>query len=299
MTLPAIAVRGLTKTYRGQAAVDGLDFEVSTGTITGFLGPNGAGKTTTIRALTGLIRPDSGEALVGGTPYRRLVDPIRQVGVFIDGAGFSPARTARAHLEILATQSGVALDRVDYLLALVDLANVADRRTGGFSLGMKQRLGLATALLGDPQLLILDEPSNGLDPAGIRWMRSFLKEYAASGRTVFVSSHVLSEMTNLVDDVVVIKDGRLLTQTRADSLTGDRHVLVRTPDGDCLARALLAAGAAVERAGDGALRVGGMPMERVGDTARDTGVAVHELSAMNHTLEDAFLELTQTEVTYV
>lgn len=299
MTVPAITVRNLTKRYRGRAAVDDLTFEVSTGTITGFLGPNGAGKTTTIRALTGLIRPDSGEALVGGVPYRQLVDPIRHVGVFIDGAGFNPAHTARAHLEILATQASVALDRVDYLLELVDLANAADRRTGGFSLGMRQRLGLATALLGDPQLLILDEPSNGLDPAGIRWMRSFLKEYSTSGRTVFVSSHVLSEMTSLVDDVVVIKDGRLVTHTRADSLTGPRAVLVRTPDSDTLARALLAAGAAVERNGDSALRVGGIPMERVGETARDTGVTVHELSAMTHTLEDAFLELTQTEVKHV
>ena len=299
MTVPAITVRNLTKRYRGLAAVDDLTFEVSTGTITGFLGPNGAGKTTTIRALMGLIRPDSGEALVGGAPYRQLVDPIRHVGVFIDGSGFNPAHTARAHLEILATQASVALDRVDYLLELVDLAHAADRRTGGFSLGMRQRLGLATALLGDPQLLILDEPSNGLDPAGIRWMRSFLKEYSTSGRTVFVSSHVLSEMTSLVDDVVVIKDGRLVTHTRADSLTGARAVLVRTPDSDTLTRALLAAGAAVERTGDSALRVGGMPMERVGETAKDTGVSIHELSALTHTLEDAFLELTQTEVKHV
>ncbi len=215
---PVIEVRGLSKTYGRTIAVDRLEFDVAPGKVTGFLGPNGAGKTTTMRLILGLIGPTAGEARVLGVPYRELRRPTLRVGALIDGEGFHPSRTARQHLRILAALAGLPNARVDDVIDHADLARAADRKVGGFSLGMRQRLGLAGALLGDPEVLILDEPSNGLDPAGIRWVRGFLRSVADSGRSVFVSSHALAEMANLADEVVVIKEGRLITHTKTSNL---------------------------------------------------------------------------------
>lgn len=210
--MDTIVVTGLTKRYRRVTAVDNLSFTVTPGRVTGLLGPNGAGKTTTLRALLGLTRPDAGSVTIAGSPYRELAQPARRVGAVLDGASFHPGRQARAHLEIVATAAGIDHARVDEVLAKVDLERAADRRTGGFSLGMRQRLSLATALLGDPGVLVLDEPANGLDPDGVRWLRTFVRELAADGRTVLVSSHMLAEVSQTVDDVVIVADGRLVTQ---------------------------------------------------------------------------------------
>jgi len=214
-----ISVRELTKRYGARAAVDGLTFDVQPGMVTGFLGPNGSGKSTTMRMLLGLARPDSGQALIGGVPYRSLRWPLRTVGAALDAAGTQRGRTGRAHLLSLAAASGIPARRVDAVLAEVGLCDAAHRRTGGYSLGMRQRLALAAALLGDPAVLLLDEPLNGLDPAGVHWMRSLLRAQAAHGRTVFVSSHLISEMTLTADRLIVIGSGRLLADATAAELT--------------------------------------------------------------------------------
>ena len=218
--MPAIEVRGLTKRFGDLTAVDDLSFTVGAGTVTGFLGPNGAGKTTTLRMLLGLIRPDAGTAVINGRPYREVRD---QVGASLEASGFHPGRTARAHLRNRAMARGLDGARIDATLAMVDLANDANRRTGVFSLGMKQRLGLAAALLGDPEVLILDEPANGLDPEGVKWLRGLLRGLAGQGRTIFVSSHILTEVTQTVDHVVIINRGRLIANARlADLIRGEQ-----------------------------------------------------------------------------
>ena len=295
MTAPVIAVRDVTKTYGRRAVVAGLTFDVKPGTVTAFLGPNGAGKTTTIRVVLGLAHPDSGEATVFGRPFPALAHPMSRVGVLIDGSGFHPLRSARDHLRMLAAVGAVPAARVSEVLALVELTDAADRKVGGFSLGMRQRLGLATALLGDPDLLILDEPANGLDPAGIRWLRSFLTGFAASGRTVLVSSHVLSEVALFAHEVIVINRGRLVEQTTVDRLTSGTTVTVRSPHRERLRRALLARGAAVHPDGDHGLEVAGLTVEDVGELAAQEQVVLHQLTFRTQTLEDVFLDLTARE----
>jgi ABC-2 type transport system ATP-binding protein len=219
--MPAIEVRGLTKRFGRVAAVDQLSFTVEAGTVAGFLGPNGAGKTTTLRMLLGLVRPDAGTAAINGKAYRDLPEPLHQVGAVLEASGFHPGRTARSHLRIQAVLGQADPSRIDDVLELVDLTGAADRRIGGFSLGMRQRLGLATALLADPEVLILDEPANGLDPDGVRWLRTLLRGLAAEGATVLLSSHILAEAAQSVDSVVIVDRGRLVTQAALADLISD------------------------------------------------------------------------------
>ncbi len=291
-----LRIVGLTKQFGPVRAVDGLSFVVPPGVVTGFLGPNGAGKTTTLRCLLGLVRPTSGAALVGGKPYRSLEAPLRTVGAALEAASFHPGRSARHHLLFLAQAAGLPARRVDEVLALVGIAEYADRRVGGFSLGMRQRVALAQALLGDPRVLILDEPANGLDPAGIAWLRGLLRALADEGRTVLVSSHVLSEVQQTVDRVVVVARGRLVTEGVLSELEGARAtVLVRSPDRDRLARLLASAGpevTAAPQSGD-ALRVHGLSTAAIGGLAHREGVELHELANEPGDLERLFLELTR------
>jgi ABC-2 type transport system ATP-binding protein len=289
-----IDVVGLTKRFGAVTALDDLTFSVQPGVVTGFLGPNGAGKTTTLRCLLGLVTPTSGAATVDGRPYRDLERPLATVGAALEAADFHPGRSARAHLQVIALAGGVPLDRVDLLLGLVGLEEYADRRVGGYSLGMRQRLGLAQALLGDPPVLILDEPANGLDPAGISWLRQLLRSLAREGRTVLVSSHVLSEVQQTVDDIVVIARGRLVRQGSLASLaSGPTAVLLRTPTPERLGDAL--APYVVTSLGD-RLRVEGCTTDEVGRLAHVHGVELHELSAEPSDLEKVFLDLTRDGV---
>jgi ABC-2 type transport system ATP-binding protein len=290
-----IDVVGLTKQFGGTVAVDDLSFSVQPGVVTGFLGPNGAGKTTTLRCLLGLISPTAGSATIDGRPYRDLEDPIRTVGAALESSSFHPGRSARAHLRWMALAAGIDPARCDQLLAQVGLTEVGDKRVGGFSLGMRQRLGLAQALLGDPRVLILDEPANGLDPAGIAWLRGFLRALAAEGRTVLVSSHVLGEVQQTVDQVVVITRGRLVRAGRlADLDTGPRAVLVRTPEPARLREAL--ASYSVQALDGGRLRVSGGTTDEIGHLAHEHGVELHELTAEAGDLERVFLEITAEQV---
>lgn len=289
-----IAVSNLTKTFGAVRAVDGLTFEIPWGRVTGFLGPNGAGKTTTIRMILGLARPTAGQALVAGRPYAELASPARIVGALIDGASAHPGRTARDHLRILAAERDVARSRVDEALHIVDLSASAGRRVGEFSLGMRQRLGLAAALLAEPELLILDEPANGLDPGGIRWLRSFLREYAQKGGSVFVSSHQLAEIAQLADEVVVVNRGRFVTQKPVQALTSAHGASVSTPDAERLERALRTIASVVRRDGE-RLLVEGVNAPTIGEVAAREGVVLHELTPRTESLEDVFLSLTETE----
>jgi ABC-2 type transport system ATP-binding protein len=294
----AIEVRGLTKRFGGVTAVDDLSFAVRPGTVTGFLGPNGAGKTTTLRILLGLARAGKGSALIEGRPYRELEDPTRTVGAALEHAGFHPGRSGRDHLRALCAMAGLPATRADAVLAQVDLAGKAGRRrVGGYSLGMRQRLHLAGALLGDPRILILDEPANGLDPQGIHWLRDLLRDLATQGRTVLVSSHVLTEVAQVADDVVVIARGRLVDHGPVQRLTGSaRHsVVVRAARVEQLAVALRAAGAEVEPDDGGGLRVAGLGAPIVGEVALRIGVALHALYEERRSLEEVFLELTAPE----
>jgi ABC-2 type transport system ATP-binding protein len=286
-----IDVAGLTKRFGPVTALDDLSFSVRPGVVTGFLGPNGAGKTTTLRCLLGLIAPTEGSATIDGRLYRDLADPVATVGAALEASSFHPGRSARAHLQVMALAAGVDVGRCDELLAQVGLGEVAGRRVGGFSLGMRQRLALAQALLGDPQVLVLDEPANGLDPAGIAWLRGFLRALAAEGRTVLVSSHVLSEVQQSVDDIVVITRGRLVRQgPLAELEAGTGAVLVRTPEPERL-RDLLT-GYDVQGDADGRLRVHGCTTDQVGHLAHVNGVELHELAASDNDLERLFLEMT-------
>ena len=292
--MAAISVQGLTKRFGDVLAVDQLDFGVDPGTVTGFLGPNGAGKTTTLRMLLGLVAPTSGTATIGGRPYRELADPARRVGAVLEASGFHPGRTARDHLRVLVTAAGLAPGRVDEVLEQSGLAAAGRRRVGGFSLGMRQRLGLAAALLGDPEVLILDEPANGLDPEGVRWLRGLVRGLADQGRTVLVSSHALAEVAQTVDQVVIIDRGRLVAQSTLTALTAgaDRTVRVRTPRPEALRDLLVARGATVTLDGPDQLVVAGATTEQVGQAAAAGGVVLHEMRFERSNLEDVFLELT-------
>jgi ABC-2 type transport system ATP-binding protein len=293
-----IEVEALTKRYGRVLAVDDLSFRAEPGRVTGFLGPNGAGKTTTLRTLVGLLRPTSGSATVLGRPYAELDDPPRRVGAILEANAFHPGRSGRNHLRTLARAAAIDDARVDEVLALVDLAGAADRRTKGYSLGMKQRLSLAGALLTDPEVLVLDEPANGLDPQGIRWLRDLLRTMATEGRTILVSSHVLSEIAQLADDVVIIAKGRSLKQAPVSEVLAGagRGTRVRSPERDRLVQALAAAGAKASRFGDDGL-VADAEAARVGEIAAADRIVLHELVAESGTLEDVFLELTEGEST--
>ena len=290
--MSAIVADGLTKRYSDTVAVDDLSFRLEPGSITGFLGANGAGKTTTLRMLLGLATPTAGTATIGGVPYGALPAPARTVGAVLEPR-FHPARRARDHLRALAAASGVADRRVGEVLELVGLANVARRRVGGFSLGMRQRLGLAAALLGDPEVLVLDEPANGLDPEGIQWLRALLRSFGDEGRTILVSSHLLAEVAQTVDDVLVIAGGRLVAHAPLRDLpgvsTGRLHV--RTPQADDLAAALKRRGIESEPDGDG-LVVVGASSEDVGRAVADARLVVYELRAVEPSLEDVYFALT-------
>jgi ABC-2 type transport system ATP-binding protein len=285
-----IDVVGLTKRFGTVLALDDLSFSVRPGVVTGFLGPNGAGKTTTLRCLLGLVSPTAGTVTIDGQAYRDIHDPLRTVGAALEAASFHPGRSARAHLEVMALAGGLPTTRVGEVLTLVGMTEFADRRVGGYSLGMRQRLALAQALLGDPPVLVLDEPANGLDPAGIAWLRHFLRALAGEGRTVVISSHVLSEVQQTVDDVVVIARGRLVRQgALADLEGGPAAVLVRTPT-PTLLRDALASYAVTEV--DGRLRVEGGTTDEVGHLAHAAGVELHELTAEASDLEKVFLRMT-------
>ena len=287
-----IEVAGLTKQFGSVTAVDDLSFAVAPGQVTGFLGPNGAGKTTTLRCLLGLVAPTSGTATIGGEPYAALDRPIQTVGSVLEASSFHPGRSALRHLEVLALASGVARGRAAEVLGMVGLQDFADRRVGGYSLGMRQRLGLAGALLGDPGVLILDEPANGLDPAGIAWLRGFLRTLAGEGRTVLVSSHVLTEVQQTVDRVIVLARGRLVREgSLADLDSGPSVVRVETPTPEALLDALAASGASAQ-SDDRVLRVTGASAAEVGHVAFTAGVELHGLTTEASDLEKVFLELT-------
>ena len=299
MLSPVIEVVALTKEYRARAAVADLTVTVHPGRVTGFLGPNGSGKTTTMRCVLGLTRPTAGTTRVLGRPYRELAHPMRRVGALIDPRARHPGRTAYAHLLALAQSNALPAYRVDDVIELVGLESVAHDRVRGFSLGMGQRLGIAAALLGDPDVLLLDEPVNGLDPEGIRWVRELLRELADEGRTVLVSSHLMSEMEDTADHLVVLGRGRLLADVpMADLLGAHSAVRVRSPQAPVLAAALQRAGAVIELQIDGSLRVEGLDPDQVGDVAFLAGVRVHELTRVTASLEAAYLALTGDEVEY-
>jgi len=292
-----LEVRDLTKRYEANLAVDGLSFTAQPGRVLGFLGPNGAGKTTTLRMLLGLTLPTSGSTAVDGRPYRQLKDPISVVGAVLEGPQFHPGRTGRNHLRVLATAAGLPHSRVEEVLRLVELDGAGNERVKAYSLGMRQRLSLAGALLGDPSALVLDEPANGLDPQGIRWLRDFLRGQAGQGRTVLVSSHVLAEMAQTVDEVVVISRGKLVAQGSLDELTAgaEAPVWVRSPEPDRLQAALNAQDDLTAEPGEaegGWLAVKGASLETVGTTAAENGIAVYELYRPRQTLESVFLDLT-------
>jgi len=288
----AIEASGLTKRYRDVVAVDNLSFAIREGAVTGFLGPNGAGKTTTLRMVLGLARPTAGHATIEGRRYTELEDPARTVGANLEVAGAHPGRSGRNHLRALAAMAGLPTSRVDDVLRMVELDAAGNRRAGKYSLGMRQRLGLAATLLGDPRVLVLDEPSNGLDPQGIRWLRDFLRSMASEGRTVLVSSHVLAEVAQTVDDVVVIHRGRMVEQGPVAQLTSGGSVRVRAADPDRLAAALRDAGLEATPLPDGALSVATTDAAQVGERAFAAGVALHELTPTATSLEEAFLALT-------
>ena len=292
--MATIAARGLGKSYGGKPAVTDLSFDVRPGSVTGFLGPNGSGKSTTMRLMLGLDN-GAGSTTFDGRPFSALSHPMRHVGALLEAKPFHPTRKARNHLLMLAAANGISSTRVDEVLALVGLTEVAKAKPKGFSMGMGQRLGLAAALLGEPHTLILDEPANGLDPQGIQWMRLFLKSLAAEGRSIFVSSHLLSEMALMADHLVVIGKGRLIATGPVEefvSSSAGNAVVVRTPDAAVLADALAAQGAHVVPGEPGLLSVTGMTAQSVGDAAFDHGVRVHELFNKVPTLEEAFLERT-------
>jgi ABC-2 type transport system ATP-binding protein len=289
-----IEINHLTKHYGAVRAVDDLSFSIEAGTIAGFLGPNGSGKTTTLRSLLGLVTPSVGGATFGGKEYAELREPLREVGAMLEAAAH-PARSARNHLRILAAEARVPRSRVDELLALVELTGAARRKVGGFSLGMHQRLGLAGALIGDPAILVLDEPANGLDPEGIRWLRDFLRSLAAEGRTILLSSHVLAEVAQTADEAVVIAHGQLVVHAPLSELVNGRsgkRVRVRSSQQGALRAVLQGAGMAVTQNDGEALTIAGAGEETIGQLAFDSGIVLHELAAESTSLEQVFLELT-------
>jgi len=296
-----IEAKGLTKRYGDTLAVDHLSFEVRPGQVTGFLGPNGSGKSTTMRMVMGLDRPDGGQVTVSGRRYHDLPWPLREVGGLLESKAVHPGRSAYNHLWALAQTNDIPAARVDELLALVGLAAVARKRAGKFSLGMTQRLGIAAALLGDPGVLLFDEPINGLDPEGILWVRNLLKRLAAEGRAVFVSSHLMSEMALTADHLVVIGRGRLIADQPVSAFVAQSSrawVRVRTPQPGLLTTALVEAGAQVHVGADGSLVVNGLAAAACGDLAAGLGIALHELAPQAASLEEAFMELTHESVEF-
>jgi len=295
--VPELEVRNLTKRYGKTVAVDDLSFAVEAGRVTGFLGPNGAGKTTTMRALLGLLRPSQGEALVEGSSPVAMTDPLRTIGAALEATAFHPGRSGRNHLRTLAAAARIPTSRVEQVLEIVELSGAADRRVKGYSLGMRQRLALAAALLGEPRILILDEPANGLDPQGMRWLRDLLRAQAAEGRTVLVSSHLLSEVAQTADELVMIRGGKLIAQTSLADFTagGGSQIRVQASKLDALEAALAAQGASIERDGAEALLVRGLAAEKIGDLALRQGIAIHELTTQQRSLEERFIELMGEE----
>ena len=294
--MAAVELHGLTKRFGDVTAVDGLDVELEAGTITGFLGPNGAGKTTTLRMLLGLVEPTSGTATFEGRPYVDLDDPVRRVGAVLEASSFHPGRRAIDHLRILASAAGLPASRAAVALAQVGMAEHARRRVGGFSLGMRQRLGLAAALLGEPSVLLLDEPANGLDPEGVHWLRDFLRSQAAAGRSVMVSSHVLAEVAQTVDHVVILDRGRLVTSGPLTELMARTagSVVVRTPDAVRFSAELAARGIDAAVAGEVVCATATTP-EEVGAVIGSIGLVVHEMRLEQQSLEDVFFSLTANE----
>jgi ABC-2 type transport system ATP-binding protein len=296
--MAAIEITGVSKRFGSVQAVSDLSFEVAAGRVTGFLGPNGAGKSTTLRILLGLVHSDGGSATFGGRNFEDLSEPSAEVGAVLEDASFHPGRSGRNHLRILAAAGGHPASRVDEVLQLVGIADAGNRRVKGYSMGMRQRLAIAAALLGDPEVLILDEPANGLDPPGIKWMRELLRSEAARGRAVLVSSHLLSEVSQSVDDVVVISRGELRASGSLDQVLGQAEggvTRVRAPDQEALGRALSGAGLTYEADDSGALLVRGVPPERIGEAANEQRVALSELVGVGRSLEEVFFELTGSE----
>jgi len=292
--MSTISFNKLTKRYGSVLAVDGLSFDVQPGTVTGFLGPNGSGKTSTLRMLLGLAVPTSGTATIDGVPYHQLPNPVRQVGAALDSNTFHPGRSAAQHLRVITTATGLPRRRVDEVLGLVGLSDVAGRAVGGFSLGMRQRLSLAGALLGDPGVLVFDEPLNGLDPDGIRWLRGLLRTLAAQNRTVFLSSHLLTEVAQTVDEVVVLSRGRLVTHTTLADLTARTSVVrARTTDAPRLLDVLAAAGLQVRLADASTVEARSATLDQVGMAAAAAGVTILELSRHDEDLESLFFDLVQ------
>jgi ABC-2 type transport system ATP-binding protein len=296
-----IEIDGLRKRYSSIDAVDGLSFSVRPGVVTGFVGPNGAGKSTTLRVVLGLDAPDAGSALVNGRPYAELARPLCEVGALLDARAVHPGRSAREHLRWLAASNGLPRRRVDEVLELVGLARAARRRAGRFSLGMSQRLGIAAALLGDPPILVLDEPVNGLDPEGVRWIRELLRSLASEGRVVFVSSHLMSELEDTADHLIVIGRGRLIVDIGVrellDGAAGSRFNL-RTPQPAEVMAALVGAGAAVTSTDVDRLTVSGLEAARIGDLLAEHGLRLYELAPHRVSLEEAYMDLTRGAVEY-
>jgi ABC-2 type transport system ATP-binding protein len=296
-----IEVRGLTKRYGDVLAVDDLSFEVEPGKVTGFLGPNGAGKSTTMRMILGLDRPTLGEALVGGRPFGHFAEPLREVGALLDAGAVHPGRTGRNHLRAAARSNGIPMRRVEEVIEQVGLGKAARRRIKGYSLGMRQRLGIAAALLGDPQVLLFDEPINGLDLDGVRWVRGLMRHLADEGRTVLVSSHLMSEMQQIADRLVVVGRGRLIADATTEDILaglGCRQVRVRSSQPGPLLSHLRRHGLRVERVETHELQVEDISAEEVGDLAHSLGVPLHHLSDVEQSLEQAFIELTGDSVEY-
>jgi ABC-2 type transport system ATP-binding protein len=296
-----IEADGLSKRFGATLAVDRLSFTIRPGMVTGFLGPNGAGKTTAMRLILGLDHPSAGAVTINGRPYAQLASPMREVGALLEARAVHGGRSARNHLRCLAQTNGIPERRADEVLGLVGLSGVARKRSRGFSLGMSQRLGIAAALLGDPGIVMFDEPVNGLDPEGILWIRTLMRSLAAEGRTVFVSSHLMSEMENTADHLIVIGRGRLIADcSMAEFIargTG-QAVLARTPEPDALARAVTAAGGAATQVSGGDLEVRGLAEARIGELALAAGIPLHHLAPARASLEEAFMELTADSVEY-
>lgn len=295
-----IKINHLTKRYNDTVAVNDLDFEVKPGVVTGFLGPNGSGKSTTMRIILGLDSPTSGTATINGKSYHDLKAPLREVGALLDAKAVHPGRTARNHLRALAASNGIAKRRVDEVLEFAGISSVANKKVGGFSLGMSQRLGIAAALLGDPEVLLFDEPVNGLDPEGIKWIREFFRSLAGEGRTVFVSSHLMSEMAVSADQIIVIGRGKFITQGSVDDLTKtvDGTVLVRGADNQKLETVLKSSSGVVHEINDAGITVAGLSAEQVGKIAFDAGVALYELTPQRASLEEVFMDLTADALQY-
>jgi ABC-2 type transport system ATP-binding protein len=290
-----IVVDGLSKVFGGKIrAVDQLSFTVEPGSVTGFLGPNGAGKTTTLRMLLGLVKPTGGRATIGGVPYHSISNPLAAVGASLESSSFHPARSGRNHLRILCTVAGLPYRRAEEVLDLVGLHDAGKRKVRGYSLGMRQRLGLAAALIGNPRVLILDEPANGLDPEGIRWLRRFFRQLADEGRTVLVSSHQLNEVEEFSDRVVILNRGRLVRAGSISELTaGTDSVLVRTPNAAALVGALVARGVTPLQDDANTLRIPGIPLAQIGNLAYTEGIELHELSGQRFDLVQLFFSLTE------